>query len=217
MAGKTPTTKAELERAVLVAEARKYNAEAEVAEFEARSAARSEQSNLANEGNHRIYHFIGQVNDKSVWDCTQQVGRWARRAPQEPITIIFNSPGGGVIAGLALFDQILDWRKQGHHVTTIVRGYAASMGSILLQAGDDRVVGPSAWVMIHEVSSGSIGKVSDQEEDLETTKRMQDQLAEILASRSHLSKEQIKRKWRKKDVWLTAEQTIELGLADRIG
>ena len=210
-------TKAALEAELLHEEIRKTRAEAEVAEFEARSAARAELSNLANEGQHRVYHFVGTVNDKSVFDCMQQLGRWARRAPGEPITVIFNSPGGGVIAGLALYDFILELRDRGHHVTTVVRGYAASMGSILLQAGDERVVGPNSWVMVHEVSSGSIGKVSDQEEDLETTKRMQDQLAEILASRSTFSKDQIKRKWRKKDVWLAPEQAIEWGLADKIG
>ena len=216
MAGK-PKTKAALELERLQHEVRKTKAEADTAELEARSEARTELSQLANEGNHRIYHFIGQVTDKTVWDCVSTVGRWARRAPGEPITIIFNSPGGGVSPGLALYDQILEWREQGHHITTIARGWAASMGSILLQAGDDRVVGPNAYVMVHEISDVMAGKFADLEDDLETGRRMQDRLATILAERSIYSKEQIKRKMKKKDVWLDAQETIAWGLADRIG
>lgn len=212
-----PKTKAALELERLQHEVRKTKAEAAYAELELAEKQRYETTQLANEGHHRIYHFIGQVNDKSVYDCQQQLARWCRRSPGQPVTVIFHSPGGGVYAGLGLFDFLVSLREQGHHLRTIVRGYAASMGAVLLQAGDERVIGPNSWFMIHEVSSGSIGRVSDQADDLEDTKRLNDHLAEILASRSTLSKTQIKKRTYKRDVWLSPEETVELGFADRVG
>ena len=213
----TKATKADLERKKLEAELRKTLAEARIAELDLKAWQRDDATAEAAEHQNYIYNFIGQVGAKSCLECMNELGRWSRKSPKCAITIVFHSPGGSVLDGLALYDSIAALKDQGHHITTVVRGYAASMGSVLLQAGDKRVVGPRSWVMIHEVSSGNVGKVSDQEEDLQTTKRFQDQLAEILAERSTLSVEQLKRKFRKKDVWLNAEQSVELGLADEIG
>lgn len=163
-----------------------------------------------------IYYFHGAVNSISSSDCIESVGFWTRKRPGSDITIIFNSPGGGVFEGLALYDFIKDIRARGHKVTTKSVGMAASMGGILLQAGEERVMGPNAYMLIHEVSAGTMGKVSEMEDALEFSNRLQEKLLSILAERSSMTAAQIKRKWKKKDWWLDAQEALELGFIDRI-
>ena len=121
-----------------------------------------------------------------------------------------------MIAGLALFDYIQDLRKSGHHITVVALGMAASMGGILLQAGDKRIVGRHAMVLIHEVASGAQGKVSEMVDSLEFSNKLWDKLAKILSERSVMNAGQIKKKAYKKDWWLDAEETVKLGFADEI-
>jgi ATP-dependent protease ClpP protease subunit len=160
--------------------------------------------------------FVGSVNQESVVEAGRDLRIMSRRFPGEPLTIVFNSPGGHVIDGLALFDQIIELRKLGHHVTTVARGQAASMGGILLQAGDLRKIGPNAHLLIHEVSANSFGTITAQEEQLEFSKRLQNRLLAILAERSSMSRAEIKTAWKKTDWWLDSRQAVKLGFADQV-
>jgi ATP-dependent Clp endopeptidase proteolytic subunit ClpP len=207
----------ELRLQILAAELDKTKAEAIIAQEKARDEIRLEQERYASLNYSQIYNFFDPVLPGTVEDCINWTGLWSRRSPESDITVVFNSPGGGVIHGLALYDHLRLLSDKGHKITTECRGYAASMGGVLLQAGDERVVGPYAHIMIHEVSSMNIGKVSEQEDQMEFTKKLQDRLAEILTSRSTMTKAALKRKWKHKDWWLNAEEAVELGFADRIG
>jgi ATP-dependent Clp endopeptidase proteolytic subunit ClpP len=164
----------------------------------------------------RIYTFYGDVDPDTISECMAELGVWSREFPGQPLTVIFNSPGGYVDDGLALYDYLLHLRSLGHHLTTVTLGRAASMGAVLLQAGDKRVIGPNAFVMIHEVSAGLEGKLSSMSEDLRYYKRLQDKLVDILASRSKFTAASIKRRWHKKDWWLDADEAITHGFADEI-
>lgn len=187
-------------------------------ELEVADLARDDANISAAANTNRVYNFIGSVNGQSVKDCMLTLGRWTRRDPGQPITLIFNSPGGSVIDGLALYDDLLALRTdRDTHIVTIARGMAASMGGILLQAGDERVMGKNAHLLIHEVSSLGIGKLSEMEDELQFCKKLQSRLLEILAERSTLTTKQIERRWKRKDWWLNADETLELGFADRIG
>ena len=131
---------------------------------------------------HHVYHFIGAVNDDTARKCMRQLTTWARMSPEgEPcsIEIIFNSPGGGIIAGMALFDHILGLREAGHHITTVAMGMAASMAGILLQAGNKRVMGKEAYVLIHEASFGVGGSMGQVEDEVEFVKKIQKRIVAI--------------------------------------
>jgi ATP-dependent protease ClpP protease subunit len=91
------------------------------------------------------------------------------------------------------------------------------MGSILLQAVDHRIVGSKADILIHEISSVNVGKLSEMEDEMEFLNRLADRALDIYADRSTLTKTQIKRRWKRKDWWLDAEEAVELGFADEIG
>jgi ATP-dependent Clp endopeptidase proteolytic subunit ClpP len=197
------------------AEVRKLQIDTERAAAELDAYRRREADTAAEEGR-RTYTFYARVEEESVRACMATLTSWSSRAPAAPLTIIFNSPGGAVHDGLALFDFLRHLRFTGHHLTTIALGRAASMGAVLLQAGDRRVIGSNAFVMLHEVSNGASGKVSEIEESVELSKRLQKRLLAILADRSTLTMQQIQRKWTRRDWWLDAEEAVLLGFADEM-
>ena len=90
------------------------------------------------------------------------------------------------------------------------------MGAVLLQAGDRRVIGSNAFVMLHEVSNGASGKVSEIDDSVELSKRLQKRLLTILADRSTLTVQQIQRKGTRRDWWLDADEAVGLGFADEM-
>lgn len=128
------------------------------------------------------------VDERSVATALASLDHWSRRDPGQPITVVFNSPGGTVLDGLALFDYLVELRAAGHEVTTVALGKAASMGGVLLQAGTRRVMSRNAFVLVHEVSSATFGTVTEMGELLDFSARLADRCAELLAERSTLTK-----------------------------
>lgn len=197
----------------------KYEAaRVEGAELELAAARDKEADRLAKPGS-RSYRQLnifepiyGGVVD--VW--IDRLEHWERRDPGEPITIRINSPGGSVLDGFALFDTILRLRRKGHYITTHGVGMIASMATIIMQAGDERVLDANSWFMIHEVSAGAMGKSSEMEDQLKFIKRLQDRALDIYAERSKLTKAQISRRWKKTDDWMDANEAVALGFADRV-
>jgi len=96
---------------------------------------------LAKDRRFQSYPFNFKVCDSSVNDCIDMLNYWHRTKPECPMEIVFYSPGGEVMSGMRLFDHIRWLSSQGHYMTTVAMGYAASMGGVLLQAGDKRVMG----------------------------------------------------------------------------
>jgi ATP-dependent Clp protease protease subunit len=198
------------------AELRKLQVDTERAEIELAALRRHERDAAADARSAHVYTFYAAVDGDSVQQCMAELGVWSRRDPGVPITVIFNSPGGAVLDGLALFDYLRQLRRLGHHVTTIALGRAASMGAVLLQAGDTRIIGENAFLLVHEVSHLSMGKVSELEDGVEFTKRLQKRLLAILADRSTLTEREIQRRWARKEWWLDAAEAVDLGLADQL-
>ena len=196
--------------------------EAEALELEARKMEMVERTYLyaakqAQEDRCHRYSFFGEVSNSSVGDCISHIEHWHRIDPDASYELVLNSPGGNVFAGLALYDDIMSLRDQGHSFKIITRGMAASMGAIILQAADERVIGKNSHVLIHEISTGAIGKLSEIEDEAKFAEQLSARLLDILAERSTLTQTQIKRKWKRKDWWLGAQEAVDLGFADRIG
>jgi ATP-dependent Clp protease protease subunit len=205
------------EREKLEAEKKLLDIKTRHAEIDLRYAAAKEEDWRAGAYQHNIYNFFGPVDQKSASTCLETLSYWARREGQCEMTLVFNSPGGSVIDGLALFDEILSLREQGHLITTVARGMAASMGAVLLQAGDHRVIGKNAHMLIHEISFGSMGSWGEVQDEVAFAKQLQDKLLDILAERSALSKQKIKNRWARRDWWLGADEVLKNGFADEIG
>lgn len=166
----------------------------------------------------RVRHL--NINDAiagsntDIWIQTLQ--HWERRDPGGPITIDINSPGGVVTDGLALYDQIMRMRRGGHVFVTRGVGLVASMAGVLLQAGDTRVMDARAKLLIHEGASTFSGTFTtgEQEDYRVFGKLLREDILDILAERSTLSKRQIALRWKRKDWYLTAAEALKLGFVD---
>jgi ATP-dependent Clp protease, protease subunit len=208
--------KLRMENETLEAARRKGEVDLRRAELELAAAERDSCRAMATPEQTLVYCFFNDVSEVTVRDAVGTLDQWSRMHPGAPMEIQLASPGGSVLDGLALFDFILSLRRRGHHVTTTALGYAASMASIILQAGDRRVAGVSSFVMIHEVAYGWRGKVSEHEDEVAFTRRLQERLIAILCERSELTPAKVRAMWRKKDVWLDAQESLRIGLVDEV-
>ncbi len=165
----------------------------------------------------RIYDFIGVVHTDTTERAIQILSRW-RRQNDEPITFRISSPGGSVIDGLALYDFLLGLRKKVE-VRTVVLGIAASMATILLQAGTHRVVGPNSRILIHEIQAEHEGKLtlSEMEDQTKLFDIINQNLYTILSERSGVPVKDIQTKAKRRDWWLSADEVVKKGFADEIG
>jgi len=199
-----------------LAEAKAYEAEARYHNLQADRLERSFEDEVVALDAQRIYDFTGEVSTNTVRHAINELTEWRARDPESPITVRFFTPGGDVLAGLALYDYLRELQRDGIKVTTVAIGMAASMGAILLQAGSTRLVTPNSYIMVHEVSTIALGKLSELKDEQKFTQRIQDRLLEILAERSTLTTRQIRTKWTRKDWWLDAKDAVDVGFADGI-
>jgi ATP-dependent Clp protease protease subunit len=204
------------EAAKLTAEARKAEADAAIREMERAKAERQRAEELAANKYHCVYRFTTAVDPKSVQACMEQLDIWTRLDPPCEITIIFTSPGGDVVPGLALWDYLQGLRRQGHVLRTHTEGMAASMAGILLQAGSVRSMGSEAWLLIHEVQAGMMGSWGELEDRMGWLERVQDRILDIFAARATISKATIKRRWKRQDWWIDSAEALKLGFVDEV-
>lgn len=176
---------------------------------------------------HRVFMFDAVVTEQSVSACISQLEQWRRMDPGCEVTLRIFSPGGDVIAGMYLYDYLLGMRRDGHRIITEAYGYAASMGGIILQAGDVRRVGAESYILIHEIAFSARGKIGEIEDEVEFTKKISDRVLNIFATRAALagqagtateplSKSGFKRKWNRKDWWLSSDEALKYGVVDEV-
>lgn len=136
----------------------------------------------------------------------------------EPITIIMNNPGGDWYHGMAIFDAIKGCQS---HITMKVYGMAMSMGAVILQAADVRIMAPSSRFMIHY---GTMGMESTHakifENWAEESKKLNKEMEQIFLAKIKEKKPKMTlhalRKMLDYDTILTARETVDLGLADKV-
>lgn len=159
--------------------------------------------------------FIGTPIDDYVASLAiAQMLHLEAEDPEKDISIYINSPGGSVTAGLAIYDTMQYIRPQ---VATICVGMAASMGAILLLAGEKgkRQALPNARIMIHQPWGGVQGTASDisiqAEEILKTKKR----LNEIIAYHTGKTVQEVE-KDTDRDNYMSSQQALEYGIIDKV-
>lgn len=163
----------------------------------------------------RKYTFVGDVDARSCTAAILTLEQWQREDPDAPIEIEFNTPGGTISDGLALYDRIRTIAETTP-VRTHATGASLSMGTILLQAGSQRTISPNAYLMIHVPQGGAVGSQFHIEDEVKVMKSMKNRLLSILVDRSDLTRQSISRNWNRKDWWFDAEEAVTAGLADEV-
>lgn len=159
--------------------------------------------------------FLGEeVNEHTANIVVAQLLHLAYEDPKADISLYINSPGGSVYDGLAIFDTMQFIKPD---VATYGIGLQASMGAFLLSSGTKgkRFVLPNSRVMIHQPSSGTQGKISDQEITLREGIYLKKRLNEILAKNTGQKLSKIEKDV-DRDFWMSAEESVTYGIVDKV-
>ena len=159
--------------------------------------------------------FLGEdVNPHTANLVVAQLLHLAYEDPKKDIKLYINSPGGSVYDGLAIIDTMNYIEPD---VQTIGIGLQASMGAMLLSSGTKgkRFALPNARIMIHQPSSGTEGKITDQEIALKEGIYLKKLLAEMFAKNTGKKYDQVVKDM-DRDNWMSAEEAKKYGIIDEI-
>lgn len=159
--------------------------------------------------------FLGEpINDYVANIVTAQLLFLESTDRTRDIQMYINSPGGSVYAGLGIYDTMQNINPE---IATICTGIAASMGAVLMCAGQKgkRTALKHSRIMIHQPSSGIGGQATDIDISVKEIKRVKENLYTILSNHSGRPYEQIE-KDSDRDKWLLADEAKEYGLIDEV-
>ncbi len=162
----------------------------------------------------RIIFLTGPVYDQVASLLCAQLLFLESENPNKDIAFYVNSPGGVVTAGLAIYDTMQYIRSP---VSTVCMGMAASMGSLLLTAGEKgkRFALPNSRIMVHQPSGGAQGQATDIEIQAREILKTRQRLNEIYVRHTGQPIEEIEKKL-ERDTYMSAEEARDFGLVDQV-
>jgi ATP-dependent Clp protease, protease subunit len=162
----------------------------------------------------RIIFINGPIDDQVSASICMQLLFLEAENPKKEISMYINSPGGVVTAGLAIYDTMHFIRPK---ISTTVMGQAASMGSLLLCAGEKemRFALPHASVMVHQPSGGYQGQVTDIMIHARNVESLKRRLNEIYVKHTGRTIKEVEDAL-ERDNFLTADQAVAFGLIDKV-
>jgi ATP-dependent Clp protease protease subunit len=162
----------------------------------------------------RIVFITGPIEDGMSTLVVAQLLFLEAENPKKEISMYINSPGGVVTSGMAIYDTMQFIRPA---VSTLCIGQAASMGSLLLTAGEkgQRFALPNARIMLHQPSGGFQGQASDIERHAEDIIKMKRRLEDIYVRATGQTRETIERTL-DRDYFMTADEAKKYGLIDSV-
>ena len=128
------------------------------------------------------------------------------------LNVRLNSPGGSVFDGVTIYNLL---RQHPAQVTTTIDGIAASIASIIFQAGDRRIIAENGTYMIHDPWTMAYGSADDLRRQADVLEKLGASLRSTYAARSGLSSEQV-RELMSEETWFDAHETLEAGFADEV-
>jgi ATP-dependent Clp protease protease subunit len=162
----------------------------------------------------RVVFLVGPVNEVTANLIVAQLLFLESENPDKDIFFYINSPGGSVSAGLAIYDTMQFIKPD---VSTLCVGQAASMGALLMAAGDPdkRFALPNSRVMIHQPMGGFQGQASDIEIHAKEILYLRERLNEILAKHTKQPIEVIRRDT-ERDFFMGAQDAVKYGIVDKV-
>jgi ATP-dependent Clp protease protease subunit len=162
----------------------------------------------------RIIFVTGQVEDHMASVIIAQLLFLESESPKKEISMYINSPGGVVSAGLGIYDTMQYIRSP---VSTICTGMAASMGSLLMTAGEPgmRLAMKNSRIMVHQPSGGFRGQASDIERHAADIQKIKRNLNEIYVSHTGRKYDEIEAAL-DRDNFMSAQESVEFGLIDKV-
>ena len=156
----------------------------------------------------------GPIASDTWWgdEVTPDLFREELKQHAGDLTVVINSPGGDVFAGLAIYNALVN---HNGNVTVRVDGLAASIASVIAMAGDKIIMSPGSMIMIHRPSVYAAGTVDDMEKAKDVLLKIEEGITPIYAKRTGLSDEKIT-ELLEAETWMLADKAVELGFADEV-
>lgn len=156
----------------------------------------------------------GPIASDTWWgdEVTPDLFRKELKQHAGDLTVVINSPGGDVFAGLAIYNALVN---HNGNVTVRVDGLAASIASVIAMAGDKIIMSPGSMIMIHRPSVYAAGTVDDMEKAKDVLMKIEEGITPIYAKRTGLSDEKIA-ELLEAETWMLADKAVELGFADEV-
>jgi ATP-dependent Clp protease protease subunit len=152
-------------------------------------------------------NWLGMIDSGAVVDALEQL------TPSDRVTVRINSPGGDVVEELAIFNAL---KRFTGGVDTYADGLAASCGSYIFAAGENRIVAENAMLMIHDPWGMSIGNAEEHRKTADVYDKFADAMARDYAESASKDEDEL-REMMRSEVWLNASEAVEQGFATAIG
>jgi ATP-dependent protease ClpP protease subunit len=167
------------------------------------------------EGSGTEIYIEGAISSEEWWGdeaTPSQLREELKAISGNKITVVINSGGGDVWAGLAMYNAL---RELEAEVVVRVDGLAASIASVIAMAGDKVIMSPGSMMMIHKASAWAGGNSDDLEKVIEMLETVEQSIVPIYADRTGLSREEVQ-EMMNAETWLSAEDAVEKGFADEV-
>ena len=170
--------------------------------------------------NNHIY-FHSEVDRESIFELIMLIKEAEEESvltsfklniDEVPIYLHINSFGGSIFAAFGAIDVIKACRVPVH---TIIEGSTASAGTLISIVGKKRYVRPTAYMLIHQLSSGCWGKMSEIEDEYKNLTELMEKIKELYKEHANIPKKELS-ELLKHDLWLNSEKCIKYGLVDEI-
>ena len=215
-------TKFYLSDILLTKETKRKRDNEDMSESEERKSPQPDNKDIYSEDNH-IY-FKSSVTNKSISELITIINKKNKEIQElkkkplveniipKPLYLHITSFGGSLLAGFRAVDVI---KRSAIPIYTIVDGHAASAGTLMSVVGAKRYMTPHSYMLIHQLSTSTMGKFWEIQDDFKNFQQMMDDIYDIYISHSTLNKRQLK-DYLKHDLWWKVDKCIEVGLVDEI-
>ena len=160
-----------------------------------------------------VLSFFDDIDSASVCEAIRLLDAMESTKKYKSLTIILNSSGGEMYNGLALYDRIRACTKP---ITMVCTGFVASMAFVLFLAGDKRVCTKNVRFLNHQASMEVSGKVNDIKIEQAEIELMEKLCVDIIADRTLLTPKKLKHDTTLGNVYLGAEQAVQMGICHEI-
>jgi ATP-dependent Clp protease, protease subunit len=165
----------------------------------------------------KLIEELGRLYGKTAVEAKMQIGDIVCSADNalELVEVEINSPGGSVMEGTRIYNALREMSARGVTIETTVNGLAASMGSVILMAGDKRKMTKVSQIMIHEASTTAWGDARTMKKNADLLESISSEIADIYAERTGGDKDEI-RNLMYAETWMNADKAISLGFIDEV-
>ena len=183
-------------------------------------ASKSSEVDLISRSNNHIY-FHKEINKKTICKLVHLIREaekecylfaFQRNIPEIPIYLHINSFGGSIFAAFSAIDVIKSCRVP---IYTIVEGATASAGTLISIVGKKRYITPTSYMLIHQLSSGCTGKMSEIEDEFKNLKEITKKIKDLYREHCNIPDKELT-ELLNHDLWLNPDKCLKYGLADEL-